>query len=165
MVKLKLPDNPKLSRSQWAVIGLAAVILIAAVIGAIPYFTKPTLIVAQDYAPFASLEEYEQFNRAHPLLAKQAPDDAHFRYKTRISEDKKPFYQIYLRVPPVKGGSDTTRAEYAKLLRAYQKEAIEWFASHDEDLEKAYVQWFPNPVSYEPTPTPTARPRKLAPGK
>lgn len=154
---------PQFTASQWLTIVLGLAVIISALIGGMSFWAKPPLIVEGDYSPFSSKQEYEQFYRDHPLMLQRAPDDGNFRYKTSITPGKQAFYRIYLRTPVVHGGEETSKSEYASLLRTYQKEATDWFVANGEDLSRSYVQWIPDPVSYEPTPTPEKRPPKKKP--
>jgi hypothetical protein len=157
-MEVRLPAMPDrfraLSRGQRLASLLLIGLLASAVLGTVVYRLAATPLIEADYSPFGSQQEYEAFYKAHRPLTEKAPDGANFRYKSSITAAKQPLYQIYLRTPAVR--PDTAKAaDYAKLLRQYQSEAKSWFGSQGEDLDKAYIQWIPNPASYEPTPTPT----------
>lgn len=143
---------------------LLACLFAAAIYGAIAYISKQPVVIQGDYEPFASKQEYDAFYASHPLLRQSAPAGENFRYTSSVTPAKQPLYRIYLRTPSVKGGSSVSSAEYASLLRTYQHEAEDWFAANHENLSKAYVQWVPDPASYEPTPSPTPHTVLSSPG-
>lgn len=90
-----------------------------------------------------------------PPFTMQAPKEARFNYKTSVTYAKQPIYQIYLITPAVK---PTTKLEdYQAYLRTLQQEAKDWFSGQGENLDDAYVQWFPDPDNLEPTPTPSGQ--------
>jgi hypothetical protein len=136
-------------KNQLAAAAIMLAVVLATAYGILTYATQRNAVTTGDYEPFASRQEYDAFYAKHPLLKRTAPDGANFRYKSSVAEDKKPFYRVYLRTPSVKGGSDISAKQYADLLRGFQSEARKWFADSGENLQSSYVQWIPDPSSYD----------------